>query len=69
MGVMGQARFALARARAATLRQEGASAVEYGIIVSLIAAVVIVAVFFLGSKTSSSFSCVASNIINKTAGC
>ena len=40
----------------------GATAVEYGIMVALIAAVIIVAVVFLGNKTSSTFSCTASNI-------
>jgi pilus assembly protein Flp/PilA len=40
----------------------GATAVEYGIMVALIAAVIIVAVVFLGKKTSSTFSCTASNI-------
>ena len=51
--------------------ERGASAVEYGIVVSLIAAVVIVAVIFLGKKTSSSFSCTASNVGAGTAagGC
>jgi pilus assembly protein Flp/PilA len=42
--------------------QRGATAVEYGIMVALIAAVIIVAVVFLGKKTSSTFSCTASNI-------
>jgi pilus assembly protein Flp/PilA len=37
--------------------ERGASAVEYGVLLSLIAAVVIVAVGFLGRNTSSSFSC------------
>ena len=42
--------------------ERGATAVEYGIMVALIAAVIIVAVVFLGNKTSSTFSCTASNI-------
>jgi pilus assembly protein Flp/PilA len=42
--------------------ERGATAVEYGIMVALIAAVIIVAVVFLGKKTSSTFSCTASNI-------
>jgi pilus assembly protein Flp/PilA len=49
-------------ARADVRSQRGATAVEYGIVVSLIAAVMIVSVIFLGKKTSSSFSCVASNV-------
>jgi pilus assembly protein Flp/PilA len=46
----------------------GATAVEYGIMVALIAAVIIVAVVFLGKKTSSTFSCTASNIDAGSAG-
>ena len=45
------------------LRSElGASAVEYGILTMLIAAVIVVAVFFLGAQTSRSFSCTGSSI-------
>jgi len=54
------------------LRSEvGASAVEYGLMVMLIAAVIVVAVFMLGSQTSSSFSCTAASVQTKTkiAGC
>lgn len=51
--------------------ERGATAVEYGVMVALIAAVIIVAVVFLGQKTSSTFSCTASNIGagTKAAGC
>jgi pilus assembly protein Flp/PilA len=42
--------------------ERGATAVEYGVMVALIAAVIIVAVVFLGQKTSSTFSCTASNV-------
>jgi pilus assembly protein Flp/PilA len=42
--------------------ERGATAVEYGVMVALIAAVIIVAVVFLGNKTSSTFSCTASNM-------
>ena len=42
--------------------ERGATAVEYGVMVALIAAVIIVAVVFLGNKTSSTFSCTASNV-------
>jgi pilus assembly protein Flp/PilA len=49
-------------ARANIKSERGATAVEYGIMVALIAAVIIVAVVFLGKKTSSTFSCTASNI-------
>jgi pilus assembly protein Flp/PilA len=54
------------------LRSErGATAVEYGIMVALIAAVVIVSVAFLGQKTSSTFSCAGAAISAKTSvtGC
>ena len=47
----------------------GATAVEYGIMVALIAAVIIAAVVFLGQRTSSTFSCTASVISSKNANC
>ena len=49
--------------------ERGATAVEYGVMVALIAAVIIAAVVFLGQKTSSTFSCTGSSIENKTGGC
>ncbi|MFY9588641.1 MAG: Flp family type IVb pilin [Actinomycetota bacterium] len=49
--------------------ERGATAVEYGIMVALIAAVIILAVIFLGQKTSSTFSCTASVISSKSGGC
>jgi pilus assembly protein Flp/PilA len=49
-------------ARMGIRNERGATAVEYGIMVAMIAAVVIVAVVFLGKKTSESFSCTASNV-------
>jgi len=63
------ARYLLARL---DVRSEaGASAVEYGIMVMLIAAVIILAVVFLGERTSTSFSCTASAVSTKSnvAGC
>jgi pilus assembly protein Flp/PilA len=45
--------------------ERGATAVEYGIMVALIAAVIIAAVVFLGQKTSSTFSCTGSAISTK----
>ncbi|HPD60605.1 MAG TPA: Flp family type IVb pilin [Thermodesulfobacteriota bacterium] len=42
--------------------EEGATAVEYGLIVALIAAVIIVAVTALGTQISSIFQSVASVI-------
>jgi pilus assembly protein Flp/PilA len=64
MGVLGMVRMSAAWlvARANIKSERGATAVEYGIMVALIAAVIIVAVVFLGKKTSSTFSCTASNI-------
>ncbi len=43
-------------------RQEGASAVEYGLLVALIAVVIILAVTMLGTRLSSKFSSVASAV-------
>jgi pilus assembly protein Flp/PilA len=39
--------------------ERGATAVEYGLMVALIAAVIIAAVALLGTNTSSKFDCVA----------
>ena len=55
-----------------TIRSErGATAVEYGIMVALIAAVIILAVVFLGQRTSTTFSCSAQVISDKNSvpGC
>jgi len=49
--------------------ERGATAVEYGVMVALIAAVIIAAVVFLGQKTSSTFSCTGSSIQSKSGGC
>jgi pilus assembly protein Flp/PilA len=49
--------------------ERGATAVEYGVMVALIAAVIIAAVVFLGQKTSSTFSCTASAISSKVGNC
>ncbi|NHA69166.1 Flp family type IVb pilin [Phycicoccus flavus] len=43
-------------------KEEGATAVEYGLMVALIAVVIIAAVILLGTKLSSLFSNVASQI-------
>ena len=56
----------LVRLRTAVRRDAGASAVEYAIIVSLIAAVVVAIVFLLGSRTKSLFS--SSNNCLQTQG-
>ena len=49
--------------------QAGATAVEYGLMVALIAAVIIAAVVFLGNTTSSTFDCTADSIEAKSANC
>jgi pilus assembly protein Flp/PilA len=49
--------------------ERGATAVEYGLMVALIAAVIILAVVFLGNKTSSTFSCTAQTIADKAGKC
>ena len=43
---------------------EGATAVEYGIMVALIAVVIIAAVFLIGQELNSDFSCVGSALSN-----
>jgi len=47
--------------------ERGATAVEYGIMVALIAAVIILAVVFLGQRTSETFSCSAQAISSKNS--
>ena len=42
--------------------EKGATAVEYGLMVALIAVVIIAAVSFIGTSTSEQFSMVASTI-------
>jgi pilus assembly protein Flp/PilA len=42
--------------------ERGASAVEYGLLVALIAAVIVVVVRILGSKVSNAFSSVNANL-------
>ena len=48
--------------------ERGATAVEYGVMVALIAAVIIAAVVFLGNKTSSTFSCTGNAISTQGTG-
>ena len=45
-------------------KDEGASAVEYGLLVAAIAAVIVVIVFFLGSVIQSSFDNTCERIAN-----
>ena len=49
--------------------ERGATAVEYGLMVALIAAVIITAVVFLGQQTRDTFDCTASSVAAKSAAC
>lgn len=49
--------------------ERGATAVEYGLMVALIAAVIIAAVVFLGQQTRSTFDCTATSVQAKAASC
>ena len=49
--------------------EQGASAVEYGIMIAMIAAIVILAVIFLGQETSRTFSCTADSLSNSAGNC
>jgi len=49
--------------------QEAATAVEYGIMVALIAVVIILAVAFIGRELNSSFECVGSTLENNSFDC
>lgn len=53
-------------ARSVSRREEGASAVEYGLLVALIAVVIIVAVGLLGQKVNSTFQEVTSGLDGAT---
>lgn len=48
--------------------EEGASAVEYGLLVALIAAVIVVAVFALGGIVKSAFNKTCTGINNGASG-
>jgi len=51
-----------ARIRTVRRHDEGASAVEYGLLVAAIAAVIVGVVFLLGGKVSSTFEATCSGI-------
>jgi len=55
--------------RLSVTSERGATAVEYAVMVALIAAVIILAVVFLGRTTSSTFSCTATAVSTQTGGC
>lgn len=59
----------LVRLRRVLHSTDGASAVEYAIIVSLVAAVIVAVVFLLGSRTHSLYSASNSCIGNQGTGC
>ena len=71
MGILGMTRLAGAwiASRLNIKSERGATAVEYGIMVALIAAVIIIAVLFLGRQTSRTFSCTAQTISSSTTAC
>jgi pilus assembly protein Flp/PilA len=71
MGILGMTRLAGAwiASRLNIKSERGATAVEYGIMVALIAAVIIIAVLFLGRQTSRTFSCTAGSIQSTTNAC
>ena len=54
----------LARIRQSIQREEGASAVEYGLLVAAIAAVIVVVVFGLGSLVNGAFETTSTGIQN-----
>ncbi|HVL32594.1 MAG TPA: Flp family type IVb pilin [Actinomycetota bacterium] len=49
--------------------ERGATAVEYGLMVALIAAVIIAAVVFLGQETRDTFDCTATSVSSRSASC
>lgn len=54
----------------ANIRSErGATAVEYGVMVALIAAVIITAVLALGQQASDTFQCTADSIAARADSC
>lgn len=71
LGLMRIARVTAAwlSARLNVRSERGATAVEYAVMVALIAGVIIVAVVFLGQRASQSFSCVGTAVSAKTGTC
>lgn len=49
--------------------ERGATAVEYGLMVALIAAVIIAAVVFLGQQTRDTFDCTAQSVQARNSAC
>jgi pilus assembly protein Flp/PilA len=71
MMIMETARMAAAwlSTRLGLTSERGATAVEYAVMVALIAAVIILAVIFLGRTASSTFSCTAQAVSSHSGGC
>jgi pilus assembly protein Flp/PilA len=59
----------ITRIRTSIRRDEGASAVEYGLLVAAIAAIIVGIVFLLGTRVSSAFNKTNSCISANGAGC
>jgi pilus assembly protein Flp/PilA len=57
------------RIRKACKRDDGASAVEYGLLVAAIAAIIVAIVFVLGNRVKSTFSKTNSCISASGVGC
>jgi Flp pilus assembly pilin Flp len=57
------------RSRLTPAGERGASAVEYGVLVSLICAAIVAAVFYLGTSTSSNFGCTGDSIVAHSNQC
>lgn len=59
----------ISRIRTHIRRDEGASAVEYGLLVAAIAAIIVGVVFLLGSRVQSTFTQTEGCIAGQGAGC
>ena len=59
----------ITRIRTALRHDEGASAVEYGLLVAAIAAIIVAIVFLLGQRVSTVFQSTNACISTQGAGC
>jgi pilus assembly protein Flp/PilA len=59
----------ITRIRTTLRREDGASAVEYGLLVAAIAAIIVAVVFLLGNRVKSTFSKTESCISATGSGC
>ncbi|MCA0329861.1 MAG: Flp family type IVb pilin [Actinobacteria bacterium] len=59
----------ITRIRTALRHDEGASAVEYGLLVAAIAAVIVAVVFLLGQRVSTTFDSTNKCISKQGVGC